>query len=68
MGLRLAEGIDLEAYRRRWKVTPSAALMSELENGGLIAMEGGRLHATRHGRLVLNAVIAQLAGSLTAVD
>ena len=65
MGLRLAEGIDLESYRERWGVTPSAPQIKELGDAGLIAVDGRRLHATAQGRLVLNAVIAQLADGLT---
>jgi hypothetical protein len=36
-----------------------------LSGAGLIALDGGRLRTTARGRLVLNAVIAQLADGLT---
>jgi oxygen-independent coproporphyrinogen-3 oxidase len=65
MGLRLAEGIDLAAYRERHRVAPSPSLIAELSDAGLVASDGGRLRTTARGRLVLNAVIAQLAESLT---
>ena len=65
MGLRLAEGVDLAAYRERWKVVPSASRVENLSEDGLISVEGTRLRATARGRLVLNAVIAQLADSLS---
>jgi len=65
MGLRLAEGIDLGAYRGRWGVAPMPSRIAELSDAGLLALDGGRLRATARGRLVLNAVIAQLADSLT---
>lgn len=64
MGLRLAEGLDLAAYRERWRVAPSSSLIAELSDAGLVTSGGGRLRATPRGRLVLNAVIAQLAESL----
>jgi len=65
MGLRLAEGIDLGAYRGRWGVAPMPSRIAELRDAGLLALDGGHLRATARGRLVLNAVIAQLADSLT---
>ena len=64
MALRLAEGIDLDAYRERWKVTPSSSRIADLSANGLITIEGARLRATARGRLVLNAVISQLADGL----
>jgi oxygen-independent coproporphyrinogen-3 oxidase len=67
MGLRLAEGIDLDAYRARWKVAPSSSRITDLSESGLITVEGIHLRATARGRLVLNAVIAQLADSLADV-
>ena len=66
MALRLAEGIDLGAYRKRWNVAPSSSRIADLSANGLIALEGNRLRATARGRLVLNAVIAQLVDSLSA--
>lgn len=61
MGMRLSEGISLSRY---------AALGGEidyftiatLETDGLVRVEGDRLMATADGRLVLNSVIAALAG------
>jgi putative oxygen-independent coproporphyrinogen III oxidase len=67
MGLRLAEGIDLAAYQKRWNVAPAPSRIAELSNAGLITADSHRLRATARGRLVLNAVIAQLADSLSAV-
>jgi putative oxygen-independent coproporphyrinogen III oxidase len=65
MGLRLKEGIDLALYRERWGVAPSPSQIEELGEAGLVAIDGGYLRATSRGRLVLNAVIAQLADGLT---
>ena len=59
MGLRLGEGVavaPIEAKRGR----PLSAL-AKLEAQGLIALENGRLRATPRGRLVLNAVLRELA-------
>lgn len=61
MNLRLIEGIDLAAYRRRWGTTPSPQRIADLEQQGLLARDGDYLRATPRGMLVLNAVIAVLA-------
>jgi oxygen-independent coproporphyrinogen-3 oxidase len=61
MNLRLAEGVDLAAYRARWHKAPDPARISDLVDAGLLALEDERLAATQRGRLVLNSVIAALA-------
>jgi oxygen-independent coproporphyrinogen-3 oxidase len=61
MNLRLAEGIDLAAYRARWQKAPDPSRIAELADQGLLALDGDRLSATTRGRLVLNRVIATLA-------
>ena len=60
MNLRLAEGIDLAAYEARWGSRPSAQKIAALRSQGLLAQEGDILSATPKGRLLLNAVIAEL--------
>jgi putative oxygen-independent coproporphyrinogen III oxidase len=67
MGLRLAEGIELAAYQKRWNIAPAPSRIAELSNAGLITADSRCLRATARGRLVLNAVIAELADSLSAV-
>ena len=67
MGLRLAEGIDLAAYQKRWNVAPAPSRIAELSSAGLITADRNRLRTTARGRLVLNTVIAQLADSLSAI-
>lgn len=66
MGLRLAEGIDPVVFERRTGVplsdTVSADARARMIRHGLIADRGDRLAATPAGMLVLNAVIAELAG------
>jgi oxygen-independent coproporphyrinogen-3 oxidase len=61
MSLRLAEGIDVQAYRARWGTAPGSNRIAELAGVGLVELESGRLRATPRGMLVLNSVIAALA-------
>ncbi|HEY0282388.1 MAG TPA: hypothetical protein VGC27_07185, partial [Rhizomicrobium sp.] len=61
MNLRLAEGIDLAAYRARWGGAPSPERIAALAADGLVKLESGRLAATPRGMLVLNRLIAELA-------
>ena len=61
MNLRLAEGLDLAAYRARWGTMPDAQRMQSLIDDGLLTRDGDRLSATPRGRLLLNSVIAALA-------
>ena len=61
MNLRLAEGLDLAAYRARWGMEPDAKRMQSLVDDGLLRRDGDRLIATPRGRLLLNSVIAALA-------
>jgi len=61
MNLRLAEGIDLAAYRARWNAQPNTQRVAELSADGFLRTENGRLIATPKGRLVLNRLIAEIA-------
>ncbi|WP_163847918.1 radical SAM family heme chaperone HemW [Pseudooceanicola aestuarii] len=64
MGLRLADGIDLHRLASlngtRVKEAP-IALMQEL---GMIHRDGHKIWATPQGRMVLNAVLSELAAAL----
>lgn len=60
MNLRLAEGLDLEAYRQRWGAAPAPARIADLAAQGLVTLAAGRLTATPRGVMVLNALIAEL--------
>jgi coproporphyrinogen III oxidase-like Fe-S oxidoreductase len=60
MNLRLSEGLGLQAYEARWGRRPEASKLTPLLEQGLLRLDGDRLAATPQGRLVLNAVIAQL--------
>ena len=61
MNLRLAEGLDLSAYRARWNTAPDEARIASLAEEGLVELKDDRLTATLRGRLVLNSVIAALS-------
>lgn len=61
MGMRLTEGIDLPEYFMRWGIGVDETRIAALEEEGLLARSGGSLTATPKGRLVLNALIAELA-------
>jgi putative oxygen-independent coproporphyrinogen III oxidase len=62
MGLRLAEGIDLDRYRSHsGRSLDDARLTALLDHGMVERMEGSRVRATRAGFFVLDAVVADLA-------
>ena len=61
MGLRLAEGIDLERLQAISGRAPSAQTVDALSAQGLVEREGERLAATPSGRLVLERIILELA-------
>jgi oxygen-independent coproporphyrinogen-3 oxidase len=60
MNLRLAEGLDLAAYEKRWGVGLDAAKTAALIEQGLLVRDDGQLTATPSGRLLLNRVIEEL--------
>jgi oxygen-independent coproporphyrinogen-3 oxidase len=60
MNLRLAEGLDLAAYERRWGIGVAPEEITPLVEQGLLRQDGDILRATPKGRLLLNAVIAEL--------
>ena len=60
MNMRLTEGLDLAAYEARWGVRPGPGKIVPLVAQGLLALHGDILTATPRGRLLLNAVIAEL--------
>ncbi len=61
MGLRIAEGIDLDRFARLAGREIDSSKIAGLKSMGLIKREGQRLRATADGRKLLNAVIAELA-------
>ena len=60
MNLRLSEGLDLAAYELRWATRPPQDKIHPLVEQGLLTLKGDVLTVTLQGRLVLNAVIAEL--------
>jgi oxygen-independent coproporphyrinogen-3 oxidase len=61
MNLRLAEGLDVSAYKARWNIALDDARITSLVEDRLLERDGTIVRATLNGRLVLNSVIAALA-------
>ena len=61
MGMRLAEGIDLERLQAMSGKAPRSETMAALAAQGLVRRRGERLTATPSGRLVLERIILELA-------
>jgi putative oxygen-independent coproporphyrinogen III oxidase len=60
MNLRLAEGLDLAAYEKRWTTKLDAAKIEALVEQGFLSTANNRLTTTPAGRLLLNRVIEEL--------
>jgi len=61
MGLRVAEGIELDRFAALAGRDIDSSKIAGLKSLGLIRRDGNRLSATPDGRKLLNAVIAELA-------
>lgn len=61
MGLRLAEGIDLDRYKRLSGRDLDPERLADLLAHGMVERAGDRVRATRAGFFVLDAVVADLA-------
>jgi len=61
MALRLAEGLDTKRYERLAGRPLGAGRLDALLDDSLLSREGTRVFATAKGRLVLNAIAAELA-------
>jgi putative oxygen-independent coproporphyrinogen III oxidase len=61
MGLRIAEGIDMDRYAALAGREIDSSKLAGMTSMGLIKRHGQRLMATADGRKLLNAVIAELA-------
>jgi putative oxygen-independent coproporphyrinogen III oxidase len=57
MGLRLSEGVEMEAVEERLDL----GAVGRLEGHGLLVREDGRLIVTPGGRLLLDAILAEIA-------
>jgi oxygen-independent coproporphyrinogen-3 oxidase len=65
MGLRLSEGLELGRLETLADVRPAAQAIDGLIGLGLIErMSDDRIAATADGRMVLNAVVAELSGAM----
>ncbi|MEM9869646.1 MAG: radical SAM family heme chaperone HemW [Pseudomonadota bacterium] len=60
MGLRLAEGIDLDRYASLAGTDPSPDVLTDLSDNGFIKVENRQLIVHDQGFMVLNAIIRQL--------
>ncbi|MDO8984900.1 radical SAM family heme chaperone HemW [Cypionkella sp.] len=61
MSLRLSEGLDLARYQTVSGTALNAQKIRELSNIGMVEIRGDRLRTTPNGRMVLNAVLRDLA-------
>nr|WP_321249905.1 radical SAM family heme chaperone HemW [uncultured Ruegeria sp.] len=60
MGMRIAEGLDMDRFATLSKAPLNPDKLDELESYGMIRRDQNRLFATKDGRAVLNAVIREL--------
>ena len=66
MGLRLAEGLDLDRLERIGGVRADPAVIADLMSQGQLAiLDGRRIKATATGRMVLNELVLRLSASFT---
>jgi putative oxygen-independent coproporphyrinogen III oxidase len=61
MSLRLAEGLDLARHENITGISLNRKKIADLTDLGMIIMQQGRLIASQQGRMVLNAVLRELA-------
>jgi oxygen-independent coproporphyrinogen-3 oxidase len=61
MGLRLADGIDLERFTALRGRPLAEGALSRLDETGMIERTGSRIRVTRAGFPLLDAVVADLA-------
>ena len=61
MSLRLSEGLDMARYQNIAGAALNAHKISQLSDIGMVEMTDSRLRATPSGRMVLNAVLRDLA-------
>ena len=61
MSLRLSEGLDMARYQNVSGKPLNAQKIRDLSDIGMVELTGDRLRATPNGRMVLNAVLRDLA-------
>ncbi|HEY0966776.1 MAG TPA: radical SAM family heme chaperone HemW [Opitutaceae bacterium] len=67
-GLRMNAGVDLDALRRLHPIAPWSsvdALVARFVDGGVARLEGGRLRLTDRGRLIADAVGAEVMEAMS---
>jgi oxygen-independent coproporphyrinogen-3 oxidase len=70
LGLRQAEGIDLAAFERRFRIDfkdLAADLLAGYQSRGLLQLSGGRCRLTLHGMLLLDAIAAELVEKIPEI-
>ena len=60
MGMRLSEGVSLDRFVSLSGRSLKADALTDLQELGMMTLEGERLKATQKGRFVLNSVLARL--------
>jgi oxygen-independent coproporphyrinogen-3 oxidase len=65
MGMRLAEGLDLDRLAAMTGFAPGEAALADLAGLGLIERHGRRIIATAAGRIVLDQVVLRLSSAMT---
>jgi oxygen-independent coproporphyrinogen-3 oxidase len=68
MGLRLAEGIDIDRLAALTGFAPHAGAVTGLAEGSLIERNGNRIRTTAAGRIVLDQVVLRLSTALAPVE
>ena len=67
MGMRLAEGLDLDRLAALTGLAPRASAIADLTDCGLLERRpGNRIAATAAGRIVLDQVVLRLSSALEA--
>jgi oxygen-independent coproporphyrinogen-3 oxidase len=69
LGLRMNEGVDIEALRAEFGaelVAGAVAAIGDVEEAGLVAVEGERVRLTERGRMASNEVFGRLLVGVTA--
>ncbi len=62
MSLRLTEGMEVSRYEMLTRAQLPSEEMTRLQDIGLISLKNGRVVASLRGRMVLNSLIAEIAG------
>ncbi|WP_257639533.1 radical SAM family heme chaperone HemW [Alloscardovia macacae] len=66
LGLRMREGLDIAAFEKAAGMSIPDVTLAEFEREKLATIENGRIIATRRGRLLNDAMIAQVVAAVGA--